>query len=115
MDYRQQADGTDEQRVPRLIRDGMVAVLISPGYGAGWSTWNDEPERLLFHKDLVEAIEAGDRQKAEEIAEILCPGVYLGGLRDIQIKWLSIGTSFMVHEYDGHESIDTTDNLCFRA
>ena len=29
----------------KLIRDGKVAVLISPEYGAGWSTWNyDLPE-----------------------------------------------------------------------
>jgi len=24
--------------VEKLIRDGKVAVLYSPGYGAGWST-----------------------------------------------------------------------------
>jgi len=25
--------------------DGMVAVLVSPGYGAGWSTWGDSDPR----------------------------------------------------------------------
>ena len=25
----------------KCIRDGKVAILYSPGYGAGWSTWND--------------------------------------------------------------------------
>lgn len=24
----------------KVIRDGMVAVIYSPGYGAGWSSWN---------------------------------------------------------------------------
>lgn len=23
-------------------QNGELAVLISPGFGAGWSTWNDE-------------------------------------------------------------------------
>ena len=24
----------------KIIEDGKVAVLVSKGYGAGWSTWN---------------------------------------------------------------------------
>ena len=23
----------------KVIRDGKVAVVVSPGFGAGWSTW----------------------------------------------------------------------------
>ena len=30
----------------KVIRDGKVAVLYSPGYGAGWSTW-------CYNDDLV--------------------------------------------------------------
>ena len=26
--------------IEKVVRDGKVAVLVSPGYGAGWSTWN---------------------------------------------------------------------------
>ena len=26
----------------KVIRDGKVAVIISPGFGAGWSTWADD-------------------------------------------------------------------------
>ena len=29
----------------KVIRDGKVAVLYSPGYGAGWYSWNwNHPE-----------------------------------------------------------------------
>lgn len=30
--------------VEKYIKDGMVAVAISPGYGAGWSSWEHDNE-----------------------------------------------------------------------
>ena len=47
--------------VDKVIRDGKVAVLYSPGFGAGWSTWADTDQRdiALFHPKLVEAAESG--------------------------------------------------------
>ena len=35
--------------VEKLERDGKVAILYSPGYGAGWSTWNDDNDGEYFH------------------------------------------------------------------
>src|SRR6478609_2455061 len=32
----------------KVIRDGMVAVIVSPGFGAGWSTWADDAESAVF-------------------------------------------------------------------
>jgi hypothetical protein len=29
----------------KVIRDGKVAVLYSPGYGAGWYSWNRDQVR----------------------------------------------------------------------
>ena len=29
-----------KRHIEKVVRDGKVAVLVSPGYGAGWSTWN---------------------------------------------------------------------------
>ena len=34
-----------------------MKVLISPGYGAGWSTWNYID--LAFDPDIIQAFEAG--------------------------------------------------------
>ena len=51
----------------KVIRDGKVAVLISPGYGAGWSTWSSDYRDLLpFDRRFVEAAEAG----VEDIAPV---------------------------------------------
>ena len=42
----------------KYIRDGEVAVLYSPGYGAGWSTWAEgsEREQLLYDPDIVQLV-----------------------------------------------------------
>lgn len=88
----------------RYIRDGKVAVLYSPGFGAGWSTWG-KGENMVFSPELVEAVLSGDKSKVYETAKRLYPDVYDGGLKDLTIEWLDIGTSFVIDEYDGNESI----------
>ena len=42
----------------KVIRDGKVAVLYSPGYGAGWYSWHDI-EDLLYDPAVVEMVEKG--------------------------------------------------------
>ena len=47
----------------RAVRDGMVAVVYSGGYGAAWSAFADtreERDLRLFHPDLVGLVERFD-------------------------------------------------------
>jgi acetyl-CoA acetyltransferase len=37
----------------KVIRDGKVAILYSPGFGAGWSTWNSYSNEMIFDPDIV--------------------------------------------------------------
>jgi hypothetical protein len=91
----------------KIERDGMVAVLISPGFGAGWSTWNDDEHRavLCMDADIVQAVLDGDHNKAAEIAEEKCGDLYTGGARDLVVRWVKKGASFEIDEYDGSESL----------
>jgi hypothetical protein len=89
----------------KLVRDGEVAILYSPGFGAGWSTWNSDHEGLLFDKEIVEAVLDGDREQAREIASRKYPSAYLGGLNDLKVSWVQQGQQFEIEEYDGSESI----------
>jgi hypothetical protein len=104
--------------VKKVIRDGNVAVLFSPGYGAGWYTWHNQ-EELIYHPTLIEMVE---QNRQSEITEELCRTlvtnfdendyIYVGGAEDLRIEWMPVGTQFQVNEYDGNESIqkrDTTD------
>lgn len=93
----------------KVIRDGKVAVLYSPGFGAGWSTWGrDHRDTLLFHPKLVEMVEAG---KTSEIDEALLESIgvpdefYCGGAWSLRIEWLPVGTKFYVRVSDGFEEI----------
>ena len=40
----------------KLIVDGKVAVLISPGFGAGWYTWNYDYPEILFDPAIVKLV-----------------------------------------------------------
>jgi len=41
----------------QVIRDGKVGVLVSGGFGAGFSTWNELPKEAVFHPTLIEMVE----------------------------------------------------------
>lgn len=91
----------------KVKKDGMIAVLISPGYGAGWSTWNsDHSETLCMDADIVQPFINGDKEKALSISKEKCPGIYCGGFDDCEIEWVPKGSCFEIDEYDGYESIN---------
>lgn len=111
---------SEREFVPeKLVRDGKVAVLISGGFGAGWSTWasSDNAEFLLFHKGLVEMAER--EATVEEVADYLEKGgmdyTYMGGWEDVYVVWLPAGTRFTVEEYDGSEHLRTIEDLEYTA
>jgi hypothetical protein len=89
----------------KLIRDGMVAVLYSPGFGAGWTTWG-LPQEAMFHPELVEATLAGDYDRMQAIAKEQWPRHYVGGLDGLEVKWLPVGSRFRISEYDGYETVE---------
>jgi hypothetical protein len=95
----------------KLVRDGQVAVLYSPGYGAGWFTWNTERPEILFDPALVELVEQEKWEELQAFVVLKYPGIYSGGLKDLQIEWMPVGTQFQVHEYDGSESIKQRDGV----
>jgi len=102
--------------VNKVIRDEKVAVIVSPGFGAGWSTWanNDEGIRdfMLFDSVLVTMVENGyPVETIEEYVTNNYPGTYCGAADDLTIQWLPVGTAFRIHEYDGAESVEIRDDM----
>ena len=96
------------EKVERYINeDGKVGVLISPGYGAGWSTWNDNKEFCLFDKRLVELAIAGvcEEEVEEQIESMDIGHVCCSGWEDVVIHWVEPNEMFVVDEYDGSESL----------
>jgi len=88
----------------KLIRDGKVAVLVSPGYGAGWYTWHRN-EELLYDPSIVEWIEQGDLDKINTYLELKYPNDTSLGLSDLEVNWVPTGARFRIDEYDGAETL----------
>lgn len=103
--------------IEKYIVDNKVAVLLSPEYGAGWSTWNKQYPQILFDPKVVAMILAGydkDENLDNEMTNYLkatYPRGYFGGLRDLEVCWVDVGTKFVVDEYDGYESIRRIEGI----
>ena len=110
--------------------DGSAAaVLVSHGFGAGWSTWNDS--NLAWDKRVVEYVMehmevpdwrdnvGNDSIEHDEMVEFLNSigymDAYLGGLRQIAIEWVPVGAHFIIDEYDGNESITYRDDIVWKV
>lgn len=91
----------------KVVRDGKVAVVYHPSWGAGWYTWHYNLE-LLFSPQIVAMIEGG---AGEDEFQLYMAGFEdLGGeglhsLEELAIAWVDQGVEFIVHEYDGAESV----------
>jgi hypothetical protein len=104
--------------VEKVIRDGKVAVLVSPGFGAGWSTWASDEQRYaaLFDKRFVDAAEAGIADIDSIAKEIFGEDYFFtAGWSGIEIEWIDEGSRFCIEEYDGSESLRFISDLCITA
>ena len=94
----------------KVVKNGLVAVLVSPGFGAGWSTWNSEIPELLFDPVVVGMVEDGTNgDTIASYCEAKYPDGYFGGAGDLAVEWVPVGTQFRVHEYDGSETLEFKD------
>jgi len=88
----------------KLIRDGRVAVLVSPGYGAGWYSWHGN-EELLYDPSIAEWVEQDDLDKIKTYLELKYPNDTALGLSDLEVVWVPVGARFRIDEYDGAENL----------
>jgi hypothetical protein len=112
----------------------MRKVLYSPGYGAGWSTWNgntkEQKRWLCEYQPFIEYLEKNERMPkvprgsmdGYDITDLgmqvirdwkaAFPGEpipYLGGMDDLTIGYVGDGEQYHIREYDGFEKIITRD------
>jgi hypothetical protein len=90
----------------KLIRNGCVGIIYSPGHGAGWYSGNIDQPEILFDPALIDFIEKQEWAKFREYMVLKYPSVYVSERNlDLEIEWLPEGTEFRVEEYDGAEGI----------
>lgn len=118
----------NDNGVDKLVNNGKVAVLFSPGWGAGWSTWCHEDSnrrRMMFDPAMASCIvrytakvkvSASDafyaemHEELERIAEEHYPDEYAGGLEGLRIAWVSRGVQFRINEFDGNEQVEVNED-----
>lgn len=102
--------------------EGKVAILYSPGYGAGWYSWH-RIEALIFDPEIVKMIlEHKDERPFLLNQKIInyCEATYgdsnyYGGADQLEIMFLEPGTPFYIEEYEGSETIITEPKLLLKA
>lgn len=100
----------------KLVKDGKVAVLISYGFGAGWSTWSSGSvaQEMVFDADIAQLVlDKADYDAIESVAEKKWPGKYFGGIKGLEVEWLTPGTAFEVSEYDGAENLRILGDISY--
>ena len=102
--------------VEKSVReDGKIAVLVSAGYGAGWSTWNtvyeEVAEALLFDADVVKMVLEDRFDEIEEFVTTKYKDMVGGGwlvtygAKELYVEWVDKGERFIIDEYDGAENL----------
>jgi hypothetical protein len=96
----------------KKIENGLVAVLYSPGFGAGWYSWHGIRE-LLFDPKVVDMVL--EKASAETIV-LYCNTVYgedgyYGGAEDLVVAWIQQGFQFIIEEYDGAETLKLKEEI----
>jgi hypothetical protein len=95
----------------KTIKDGQVAVVYSPRYGAGWSTWNPGRFEMVFDPGLVDLVESGDKEKILAYVTLRWGDANILGVDDLEVEWIAEGTEFVIDEYDGAETIVLRDHM----
>ncbi len=89
----------------KIERDGKVAVICRRIYGQGWSTSaddRDEAEEMIFDEEIITAIL---NLGSENVIDKLTREKYNLHGRGLEVFWVPKGTSFIVTETDGLETL----------
>ena len=95
-----------------------IGVLVSPGYGAGFSTWYDGPNpiNLAVDRRVIEywlshrfcrkdTMKEGEEEVSAFLETLGYHNTYCGGWYQLELRWVPVGKSFRITEYDGFETL----------
>ena len=97
----------------KYIVDGKVAVLYSPEFGAGWSTWargdRQRIEKMIFDPDLVKLVLAG--ASSGDIGKYAAMKYDDPVHGPLAVEWIPVGERFVITDYDGFEAVVSSDGF----
>jgi hypothetical protein len=94
----------------------MRKILYSPGYGAGWTSWNtgEVAKLMIDYQPIIDALEGGDMmsdrhpaviQLKQECSEKFGES-YVCFLGAENLKVATVSGKVRINEYDGSESYE---------
>jgi len=98
-----------------------MKVLVSRGYGAGWSTWNDKMKEVATYAPIIEFIEQGHSPGLLEggdtthllvrqmMRDLELGSFYTGGACGLCVQ--EVDGPFYIEEYDGAERVVTEEDF----
>lgn len=116
----------------------MKKIIYSPGFGAGWATWNDFPvglgKFLAEYEPLIEWLESDEATEENKyklgterydtkhplLVKLLEDAekagfdkdrIYFGGLKDAVVMEISDDAHYKIEEYDGNEYVIFKDAM----
>lgn len=99
-------------KIRRYINDDdKVGVIVSHGYGAGWSSWqNNDAEFLLFDKSLIELVI--DNRLAEIPKYLASQGIKLpaSDLDQLNVEFINQDSYVSISCSDGFERLETYEH-----
>jgi hypothetical protein len=66
---------------------------------------------LIFEPAIAQFVEDEKFDELQTYIELKYPEIYKGGLMDLEVAWVPIGTEFKINEYDGAESVEFKDEI----
>jgi len=91
----------------KVIEDNQVAVLYSPGFGAGWYSWHGVLEAVFDPVIVKMVLEERHHEIEKYCDETYGTDHYWGGAEDLRVDWVTVGARFRIEEYDGNERVYT--------
>lgn len=96
----------------KVVRNGLVAVILSGGHLSGWFTENEDIPQCLFDPEIVALVQGGvPLEKIYSLARAKWPHGKWGTCGDLIIDWVVQGEPFLIAEYDGNESVKYLKDL----
>lgn len=95
----------------------MRKVLVSPGFGNGWSTCNSHGKFMAEYQPIIDALERGEELNAShpavlvllvDMAEKGCNYVCLGGLDTLRVE--TAEEPYHIKDHDGHETVKSGED-----
>jgi len=98
----------------------VTKILVSAGYGAGWSTWarDDKRKEVAEYRPIIDFIEAGGNPRdldqrggpnhdliIQMMVDLGLDRFYTGGADDLEV--VEVDGPYLISEYDGWESVIT--------